>query len=58
MKKEINAFEYAGQIMDKMTNGGILVTTKVGDKVNPMTIGWGTIGVDWSKPVFQVYVRE
>lgn len=58
MKKEINAFEYAGQIMDKMTHGGILVTTKVGDKVNPMTIGWGTIGVDWSKPVFQVYVRE
>ncbi len=58
MKKEINAFEYAGQIMDKMTHGGILVTTKVGEKVNPMTIGWGTIGVDWSKPVFQVYVRE
>ena len=58
MKKRINPFEYAGQIIDKMMHGGILVTTKVGDKVNPMTIGWGTIGVDWSKPVFQVYVRE
>lgn len=58
MKKEINAFEYAGQIIDKMSHGGILVTTKVGEKVNPMTIGWGTIGVDWSKPVFQVYIRE
>lgn len=57
-KKPINAFEYAPQIMDKMTHGGILVTTKVGDKVNPMTIGWGTIGVDWSKPVFQTYIRE
>ena len=58
MKKRINPFEYAGQIIDKMMHGGILVTTKVGDKVNPMTIGWGTIGVDWSKPVFQVYIRE
>ena len=58
MKKRINPFEYAGQIIDKMMHGGILVTTKNGEKVNPMTIGWGTIGVDWSKPVFQVYVRE
>ena len=57
-KKQINPFEYAPQIMDKMTHGGILVTTKVGEKVNPMTIGWGTIGVDWSKPVFQTYIRE
>lgn len=57
-KKQINPFEYAPQIMEKMMHGGILVTTKVGEKVNPMTIGWGTIGVDWSKPVFQVYVRE
>ena len=28
MKKRINPFEYAGQIIDKMMHGGILVTTK------------------------------
>ncbi len=58
MGKKINPIEYSGQILEKMMHGGILVTTKVGDKVNPMTIGWGTIGVDWSKLVFQVYIRE
>ena len=57
-KKQINPFEYAPQIMDKMTHGGILVTTKVGDKVNPMTIGWGTIGIQWGKPIFIAFVRE
>ena len=58
MKKEINVYQYTPHILEHLTRGGILVTAKVGDKVNPMTIGWGTIGVDWSKPVFQVYVRE
>ena len=37
---------------------GILLTTKADDKVNTMTIGWGTVGVVWGKPVFQVLVRE
>lgn len=58
MKKAINAFDYSGPILDRLCHGGILVTVKDGEKVNPMTIGWGTIGADWSKPVFQVYIRE
>ena len=58
MKKQINVWEHCGEIMDKMCHGGILVTTKVGDKVNPMTIGWGTIGVEWGKVLFQAYIRE
>lgn len=35
---------------------GILLTTKVGEKVNSMTIGWGTLGGIWEKPVFVAYV--
>lgn len=58
MKKEFSVFENIPQILDKLTRGGILVTAKVGDKVNPITIGWGTIGVQWGKPIFQVYIRE
>ena len=27
------------------------------DPVNPMTIGWGQIGIAWGKPVFLVMVR-
>ena len=57
MKKTVNAFDYAGKICQSMKKGILLTTAKDG-QVNTMTIGWGTIGVDWSKPVFQVYVRE
>ena len=57
MKKEINVFDYAGDICKALPRG-ILLTTKRGDEVNSMTIGWGTIGIDWSIPVFIAYVRE
>ena len=57
MKREVNPFDYAGEIC-KALPGGILITTKAEDKVNSMTIGWGTIGIDWSRPVFIAYVRE
>lgn len=56
MKKEINAFDYAGHICTGMKKG-ILLTTKSGEKVNTMTIGWGTIGIEWGRPVFVAYVR-
>ena len=36
---------------------GILLTSAVGDKVNSMVIGWGTVGVNWNRPVFAAYVR-
>lgn len=57
MKREVNPFDYAGDICKAMPKG-ILLTTKNGDKVNSMTIGWGTIGIDWSRPIFIAYVRE
>lgn len=57
MKRQINPFDYAGDICKALPKG-ILLTTKRGEKVNSMTIGWGTMGVDWSLPMFIVYVRE
>jgi flavin reductase (DIM6/NTAB) family NADH-FMN oxidoreductase RutF len=36
---------------------GAFMTTKVDDKVNTMTIGWGGINVVWYKDVFVAYVR-
>ena len=56
MKQQVNAFDYAGHICTSMKKG-ILLTTKAGDKVNTMTIGWGTIGIEWSRPMFVAYVR-
>lgn len=57
MTKEIEVFDYANEIM-KAVKTGILLTTKAADRVNSMTIGWGTLGVKWAKPIFIVYVRE
>lgn len=57
MKKTVNAFDYAETICKAMKNG-ILLTTKLGEKVNTMTIGWGMVGVEWGKPVFIALVRE
>lgn len=57
MKKEINVFDYAGDICKAMPQG-ILLTTKSGDEVNTMTIGWGMVGIQWGKPIFIAYVRD
>ena len=57
MKRQVNPFDYAGDIC-KALPGGILLTTKRGEEVNTMTIGWGHIGIEWSIPIFVVYVRE
>ena len=57
MKRKVNVWDYAGQIVQAM-NPGILATTKAGDQVNTMTIGWGTLGIGWGRPVFILFVRE
>lgn len=57
MKRNIQVWDYAGHILEQ-TGKGILVTAKVDGKVNPMTIGWGTLGIQWGKPIFIVFVRE
>lgn len=57
MKREVNVWDYAGHIMENIGKG-ILLTTKADGETDTMTIGWGHIGVIWSKPVFTVYVRE
>lgn len=57
MKQEINVWEYAGQILEGVRKG-VLLTTRAGDEVNTMTISWGTLGIEWSKPIFTAFVRQ
>ena len=57
MKRKINVFDYAGQICESMKSG-ILLTTRNGEKLNTMTIGWGSIGIEWGRAVFTAYVRD
>ena len=57
MKREINVFDYAGEILSGMKKGA-LVTSKANGKVNPMTISWGTLGIEWGQPIFTTFIRE
>ena len=55
MRKQIGTFEAFTETMEKMRKEGILLVAGV--PPNPMTIGWGTLGYIWSRPVFQILVR-
>ncbi len=57
MNEKINAFDYANVILHTLGKGALL-TTKAGDTVNSMTIGWGTLGIEWQTPIFTAFVRE
>lgn len=57
MKKEINVWDYANQIMEGVGKG-VLLTTCADGETNTMTIGWGCLGIEWSKPIFIAYVRQ
>ena len=57
MKREVNVWEYAGHILGA-TGKGVLLTAAADGKVNPMTIGWGTLGIEWGNPIFIAFVRE
>ncbi len=56
--KEIRISEAAAAAIHALSNGGILITAKAHGKLNHMTIGWGTVGIEWGKPVFVTYVRR
>ncbi len=57
MKRKIDLWEYAPLILAQ-TEKGVLVTTKSGEEVNTMTIGWGTLGNQWHKPIYTIFVRQ
>lgn len=57
MKKQINVWEYAPQILESVGKG-ILMTTAADGVVDSMVIGWGTLGIQWGKPIFIAFVRQ
>lgn len=57
MKEYVNPWDYAPHIL-KIINDGILLTTQADGEVDTMIIGWGTMGVEWKKPIFTVFVRQ
>lgn len=57
MKKDIQVWDYAGKILEAVGKG-VLLTTKADGKVNTMIIGWGTLGIEWGRPIFTAFVRK
>ncbi len=51
----IDPFEYLPEIMERLQKPGLLLSS--GQQGNLMTIGWGTVGIVWKRPVFTVLVR-
>jgi len=55
-KVKIDPFSAVAETMKALSAGGCLLVAGF-ERVNPMTIGWGEIGIVWGKPVFTVLVR-
>lgn len=57
MYKEINVFDYANIVLERMSPG-IFLNTRKNETINTMIIGWGGINVIWGRPIFIVLVRD
>lgn len=57
MKRTVDPFAHAAEIVSALKSGGVLLTSRAMGRVNTMTIGWGTLGIEWGLPVFVAYVR-
>lgn len=55
--KEVEIFDYAKEILSGVKKGAT-ITTKTDEKINVMSISWGTLGIEWNKPIFTTFVRE
>jgi flavin reductase (DIM6/NTAB) family NADH-FMN oxidoreductase RutF len=53
----VDPLSVAAEIMEQLPKGAFL-TVKSRHHLNVMTIGWGTVGVMWSRPVFAAPVRS
>lgn len=56
MKRKIAVQDHAQQILTALKSG-VLLTTQCRGQVNTMSISWGTLGIQWGKPIFIAYVR-
>jgi flavin reductase (DIM6/NTAB) family NADH-FMN oxidoreductase RutF len=57
MSSKLSYEEYAQEFLSQLPKGAFL-TVKEKDRLNTMTIGWGSIGYAWAKPVLMVMVRH
>jgi flavin reductase (DIM6/NTAB) family NADH-FMN oxidoreductase RutF len=57
-KLSVRYLDYFAQTIQRMREDGLLLVTLGADgRPNVMTMGWGTVGSIWSRPIFMVLVR-
>ena len=57
-RREVPFTESFENTMTHLSKGGLLLaSTKRSGESNLMTIGWGTIGITWGRPILYVLVR-
>lgn len=57
MKEDVKYNDYLKELLEQLPKGAFLTVKDDQDRVNTMTIGWGSIGFMWQKPVFIVMIR-
>lgn len=57
MARPVDYLQYVEQFLGQLPRGAFL-TVKEGQSVNTMTIGWGSVGFIWQKPILMVMVRH
>ena len=55
--KNLDFTHYLRKTLEMMDDPGLLLLSGNANESNVMTIGWGTIGIIWGKPIFCVLVR-
>ncbi len=56
-KRKVGTYDLVPRTMATLSSHGALLIAGA-EIVNPMTIGWGQIGIAWGKPVFLIMVRQ
>ena len=57
-KLEVGPMDYAPETLQSLASPGLLLVSLDGrQRPNVMTIGWGSMGIYWGRPVFIVPVR-
>jgi flavin reductase (DIM6/NTAB) family NADH-FMN oxidoreductase RutF len=58
-KAQVGPTEFLPETLQSMAHPGLLLVSRDGrGRPNAMTIGWGSVGIYWARPVFVVPVRK
>ena len=55
-KTPVELTAHYGHILQALRRG-VSLTTSADGRVNPMTISWGMLGIEWNRPLFITFVR-